>query len=93
MFVKFECGCVGLRLDGVGDIVIRDCRGEGEDDLGCTLHAEGLTKSERGVQVLRRATPLTPEQINALLAKVARVLGAGRQWFELRSTLKWMVRD
>lgn len=57
MFVRWTCGCVGVRIPRAGDVVIKDCRADFDEDLTFCLRAEGIDKD---------ATPLMPHEISAL---------------------------
>lgn len=86
MFVRFDCGCLGLRLsspDGDAeqrhDIVIKSCDG-GRDDPATAFYARNLFDKE--------ATPLPFREATELIDEVDRLVADGHSMRLVAHTLR-----
>ncbi len=82
-FVRWACGCVGLRVPRSGDIVILDCRAEDDDDMTFNLKPEGIDKD---------AVPLMPGDIKEVCDAVKRRINEGGAYRDLSRDIKCLLR-
>ncbi len=76
MFVRYSCGCVGLRIQGQRDITIKGCEG-GEPP--CFSNVRPLSD--------KTATPLSDTERDELINEIGRLLADGDRYRQLRQLL------
>jgi|GEM_PF-3026610 len=83
MFVKFDCGCIGIiNLQGDADerpVVVKPCDGDGDPPLD--LFRRDM--SDKGYE------PLDPDKASELLHELGLLIGQGYQLREVR----WLLRE
>lgn len=75
MFIKWSCGCVGLRIIANGtsqDLLINSCRYDGASNLEYGLHLADAETSQK------EATPLTAVEVALLVRRLDSLLSAGQ---------------
>jgi hypothetical protein len=89
MFVRFSCGCIGLDLPaftpdhverGCNAVVLRAC------DLPTEMCDEPVTVWRRDLSD-KSVTPLDPEQVEALLQEIGKLVGLGYRFRKMRRLL------
>lgn len=81
MFVRFDCGCQGIRMDGL-DLVIAPCDYEGDymtADSSVSFYRRDL--SDKSV------TKLNDAKASELIDKVARLVGDGHRFRTIKGLL------
>lgn len=84
MFVKYPCGCVGIRLDAEHVIEVVCC--------GDTSVAFFAMKSEANYRNADKRTQVPMEIVNELVAKIGNKIVDGDRWEEIAAILKQAVR-
>ena len=80
MFVRFDCGCVGLRLEDI-DYVIEPCDYSSGEDIG------RLCFYERDVSD-KQSKPLTKAERKHLVMRIGRLIHEGQALSRIRYFLK-----
>lgn len=75
MFVRFECGCAGLRVPDHTDIVIRPCEGDGD----LSFHRRDLSDKSH--------SELSADKVDQLVMEIGALVGDGHRFREVRSLL------
>ena len=104
MFVRWECGCKGIKL-GETNWVIYSCDGEEglsmykrpmENSPASSLRREeyeALSEEERQKPIPKKCKPLSEEEIEKLLQEIGKLMSDGQGYRCIRSELKRMLRD
>jgi hypothetical protein len=80
MFVKFDCGCIGIMTEDGHVIIIETCFYEGDPNSNPRFEfREGFSGE---------FVPLNQEEVGELVANLSGLVADGRKFRELKSLLK-----